>query len=238
MKRLRQVAVFGVCVALLAAGDSGWKAKPVAEWTQADAREILTESPWAKQVVPQLDTSSDGSNRTARYGSMRMGGVGIGGPGIGRRGGGRRQDTGTNPRTGGHSGAAPASLTVRWESALPVQEANLKTSDTSAPSVDEGFYAVAVLGIPSRMLPGDPGALEKQLKHRGQLKREAKKTIHSAAARVVVRDDGGIVLFLFPKNEEITPEDKRVQFATQIGLYKITQTFSLDEMVLSGKLAL
>ena len=40
-----------VWVALLSAADPVWKAKPVADWSDDDARQVLANSPWVKRAV-------------------------------------------------------------------------------------------------------------------------------------------------------------------------------------------
>jgi hypothetical protein len=121
---------------------------------------------------------------------------------------------------------------VRWESALPVQEAQLKVRDTGAPSVDEAHYAIVVLGVPGRMT-GDGRA-----KPHAELRRSGKKAVRSSEARVLQRDDGSIVVFLFPRSAEITSGDKQVDFDAHIGPLELKQTFELSEMTYAGKLAL
>ena len=66
------------------AADSSWKNKPIAQWTEADARQILTDSPWVKYTAPDTvrDLSPaerrDGGDMDADIGH----GVGIAGTGI------------------------------------------------------------------------------------------------------------------------------------------------------------
>jgi hypothetical protein len=55
----------------------------------------------------------------------------------------------------GSSSSEPPKLTLRWESAMPVRTAELKVHDNDAPDVDESHYAIAVYGIPDRMIEGD-----------------------------------------------------------------------------------
>ena len=38
---------------LTSADDAGWQNKPIAQWDQKDAQQVLTDSPWAKSVAPQ-----------------------------------------------------------------------------------------------------------------------------------------------------------------------------------------
>jgi hypothetical protein len=225
------VAVSGI---LLLAADQPWKDKPVTDWSDGDARQILSDSPWAKSVAPKIDRPSSGQ-RGPRVGVGR-GGVGVG---LGGRGGGM----GRVPRGGSESsressaGAAP-NLTVRWESALPVQEAQLKIRNADAPTVSEDDYTIAVLGLPSRIVGSDPGVLESQLKHEGELRREGQKSIRSTDARVLPRDDGLIILFQFPRSKEITPGDKAIEFHARIGAFDIDQSYDLADMIYTGRLQL
>jgi hypothetical protein len=162
------LAVLPFSMILVAADEAAWKAKQVPKWTQDDAQQVLNDSPSAKSVAPTIGRASD--NGETGYG-RRGGGFGGGYPGIGgiggRRGGygypggypgggggypggGRRQNDDTA------NSSQPPSLKVRWESAMPIREAELKTRDTNAPTVDESHYAIAVYGVPSRMASGDP----------------------------------------------------------------------------------
>ena len=42
-----------VAAASLTAADPAWKSKPVAQWTEEDAKQVLAKSPWAKETEPQ-----------------------------------------------------------------------------------------------------------------------------------------------------------------------------------------
>jgi len=127
---------------------------------------------------------------------------------------------------------------VRWESALPVQEAELKSRDANAPSVDEGHYAIAVLGLPTRMVGSDPQDSARRPKPQAELKRNGKKAIRPSDVRVLSRDDGPVVLFLFPRSKEITLADEQIEFGARIGPLELKQTFELTEMKYAGKLEL
>ena len=175
--RPRYVLVVPIAFGLLAAEDAAWKTKSIPDWSAEDAQQVLTDSPWAKSVTPTLSrvASNPGSSPGRRGG---FGGVGIGFPGggMGRRGGygypgggypndsSQRGDT-TNSQT-------PPTLKVRWESALPVREAELKSRDTNAPTIGEDHYAIAVYGVPSRLINADSKTWADELKKDAALKRE------------------------------------------------------------------
>ena len=74
----RQLSLLPIFVALLFAADEAWKGKQIAEWSEDDVRQVLTDSPWAKTVKPTVDRSAHSSQ--GRSGGLgRGGGIGIGG---------------------------------------------------------------------------------------------------------------------------------------------------------------
>jgi len=242
---------FTVSVALLAAADEAWKDKQVPEWTEGDAKQLLTDSPWAKSVTPTIDKTVE--NKPSRSGGgTRRGGLGIGGIGIGTGGSGRRENTDGNgnpsgvsdSRSGAKEGGSTNSsqtaptLTLRWESALPIREAELKAREISAPSLDEDHYAIAVYGVPSRMVNEDSKQLADQFKAQAAIKRDGKKDLKPSGVQILLREDGPLIVYLFPKSEEITWRDHRIEFSAQIGRLKFTQAFAADDMMFHGKLEL
>jgi hypothetical protein len=227
---IRKRCMFLVAVSgILLSADQPWKDKPVTDWSEGDARQILSDSPWAKSGAPKMERISNGG-RGSRVGIGRDG-VGIG---LGGRGGGM----GRVPRPSPASHGTTPDLIVRWESALPVQEAQLKLRNADAPSISEDDYMIAVLGLPGRIVGADPQVLAGQLKHEGELRREGKKSIHSSEARVLPRDDGLIILFLFPRSNEISPGDRTIEFKARVGMFDIDQSYDLSEMIYAGKLQL
>ena len=94
--------LFTVSAALLAAADQAWKDKQIPEWTESDAKQLLTDSPWAKSVTPTMEKSTENNPSRSGGGMRRGGGFGIGGIGIGtgmgRRGG--NQNGSNDPRSG------------------------------------------------------------------------------------------------------------------------------------------
>lgn len=241
-------------VALMAAGET-WKDKQIAQWTDDDARQVMTDSPWAKPATVAVDPQS---GQHGGHGGGMGRGVGIGLPGMGGMGGhrgGMGYPGGTGYPGGGGTGYPDGTgypggstggqggdrrypnkapdLTVRWESALPVQQAELKLRNTDAPSIDEGHYAVVVSGVPSRFASPDSRA-----KAKAELKREGQKAIKASDVKVLPRDDGNLVVFLFPRSKEITAQDGQVDFEAALGGLTVKQTFVLSQMTWEGKLEL
>lgn len=225
--------------AAVAAGGQVWKDKLIAEWTAEEARQVLTESPWAKSVtpVPAPVASGSGGAGQQRVG-MSAGGVGIGGMGTGRRGGrGGGGGRGSSGAASADAGQMPV-LTLRWASAMPAIAAGLIARETNAPSVDEGHYGIAVYGMPASMIRGDPNKLGPDLKQRAAIRREGKKDMKPSTVQVLLHDEGPVILYLFPRSNEITRKDKQLEFDAEIGGLKLTQSFVPDKMVYQGKLEL
>jgi hypothetical protein len=132
----------------------------------------------------------------------------------------------------------PPKVTLRWESAMPVRTAEIKVHDNDAPTLDNEHYAIAVYGVPSRLLNGDTTRLEAQLKGRAAIKRDGKKDIKPSSVEVLNRPDGPVIVYLFPMKAEISKDDHRLEFNADIGRLELTQSFFTQDMVWQGKLEL
>ena len=51
---LVQLLLLATAAAFLAAADPVWKSKPAAQWTEQEAKQVLTQSPWAKKVTATI----------------------------------------------------------------------------------------------------------------------------------------------------------------------------------------
>jgi hypothetical protein len=172
--RLLQIGIAGsACAALLFAADF-WKTKDSTQWTSDEVNKILSDSPWAKArtVQPQEATQQRGMGRRGGFGFPGGGypgggypGGGGGYPGGGYPGGGGRYpgNGGGYPQAGGDPNGTgdgsnfpsrnePMNLTIRWESASPIQQALMRqgasASDESKPvsELAEKYYVIEVLG--------------------------------------------------------------------------------------------
>ena len=245
-------------VALVSYAEQPWKGKQLADWTEDDARQVLSNSPWAKLVTPKVGSEGGQRGYGGRRGGMGggMGGPGMGGPGMGGRGGiggggglgggggtgypggGRSSDPdiGDN-REPGDRNEASSSVTVRWESALPVREAQLKLHQESV-GADEPYYAISISGLPSRIANRDPQELRSRLLADSYLKPKGKKKIALADVKLLTRDENAVLLLLFPKTQEITAGDKEIEFSTRVARMEIKQKFPIEDMTFDGKLQL
>src|SRR6202167_5980273 len=200
----------------LAADDAPWRSKQIADWSEDDAKQVLTDSPWVKTFTPALKAGQDSGQRSGmgRPGGIGMGGIGLGIPGMGRRGLG--YPGGGYPIGGGYRSGVngdspsnePPKVTLRWESAMPVRTAELKTHDDDTPTLNDHHYAIAVYGVPDRMLAGDTSKLQDQLKKQAALKRDGKKDLKPSSVEVLDRANGRVVVYLFPMTNEITKGDR------------------------------
>lgn len=169
-------------------------------------------------------------------GGSRPGGGGIGLPGQnppgGQRGG---QQGGGYPdprRTDDYAKAAP--VTIRWESALPIQEAEQKAGDAGAETVgkaEAGFYRVAIYGFD--WLPENAA---NELKKHAVLQVDGLKDIKASKVQIIRREDGPVIVYWFPRSKKISVEDYAITFDAQFGAMHTTQTFILEKMVYNDKL--
>jgi hypothetical protein len=198
-----------------------WNERKPEEWTAAEVKELLSKSPWTKdgEIKDNGQVGSLGSPRAA----------------------GRRPATRTP--NGGNAPSSPAKITwkaiVRWDSALPVQEA-LKGA---VPKDVKDFYVLNVIGnlpgaVPSEDEPADRGSLaylkdNTKLQHKGD-------EIH--LSRVENAPGGDLspagTYFYFSRMLALMPEDKEVTFVTRVGPLDIKCKFTLKDMTYRGKLEL
>jgi hypothetical protein len=240
--------VLPVLFALLAAAaddEPPWRSKQIPEWSVEAANQVLFDSPWAKTFTPILTAPQESGRRQGGIGRDLEGvgkdAVGLALPGIAaRRAAGSASQGRESPagQSAGSSSSEPPKLTLRWESAMPVRTAELKVHDNNAPDVDESHYAIAVYGIPDRMIEGDLQKLGDQLRNEASLKRDGKNDLKPSSVKVFEMAAGRVVLYSFPMSNEITRADHRVEFTAKIGRLDLDQSFLPDNMVWQGKLEL
>ena len=62
---MRVILLLTAWAVILIAADPSWKNKPTAAWTEDDARQILTDSPWAKTVKAMISPLQTEDERRA-----------------------------------------------------------------------------------------------------------------------------------------------------------------------------
>ena len=264
-----RLSLLPLSIALLTAGDQPqpWKDKPVPEWNEDDTKQILADSPWAKSVKPSIDTSAS-NGRSRQGGGMGRAGASIlaasswGCPGAWAAAAAwviraavipvvvipvaarvilaaARIILADNRGEERPADSEPPVLQLRWESAFPIREAELKSHDSNAPTLDDdAHYAIAVYGVPSRMTNGNSRSATDQLKKLAAIKRDGKKDLKPSSVEVLQRDNGPVILFLFPRSKEITLKDGRIEFGAKVGRLQFAQSFFVDDMIYQGEFEL
>ncbi|HXE12740.1 MAG TPA: hypothetical protein VN633_11505 [Bryobacteraceae bacterium] len=205
-----------------------WDNQQPNEWSPQQRSELITDSPWAKQVRADTSRAQAATPPIPDSGKpipMRMpGSVSI----DGTRGRGRHQ--GNLPIFQG---------IVRWESAKPVLAALKKT--LPAELVDH--YVIGVSGFPFGLHNSQSDkAADTGLDDLKQITTLRAKGKDPAQAGVVLRSsdsDGPVMLFGFSRDViEVRLSDKNVEFETQLGPLDIRAKFELKPMQYHGELAL
>jgi hypothetical protein len=214
--------------------DVAWKAKEINQWTEEDARQVLTESPWAKStigIISRLQTEDE------RREGGKMGqdhGVGFDGVDASKPTVVETLRGAIDPRRS----SQPIRLTVRWESALPIRAAEIKVGVVEPPTLEGDGYRIAVYGIPGGDFKKDPKSLGNPLKKEAALKRAGRKDVKPSRVEVFQREDGLVVVYLFPLSAEISRKDGLVEFEARIGRIGVVQQFNIKEMQYQGNLEL
>jgi len=237
MNRKLRFASLLLSVTLLAAADPPWIAKRIPEWSEKDAYLILSDSPWAKTSAASLTRLMTASQRRDG-GDMAAQGGGHGG--IGLQNAGNLVGTGGAIRRPGEGAEAEhLKLAIRWESAMPVQAAELRTHDTSAPELDGEDYAIAVYAVSLKLASVELKTLEVDLKRIAVLKIEGRAEVKPSRVVAVELGDGmANVIYFFPRSAHITAADQRLVFEGQVGRIVFAQYFYPAEMKFLGKLEL
>jgi hypothetical protein len=292
MLRIALGAPFGAAVLsgfpAWAASREFWDAKPSSEWNSSEIERILTKSPWAKDVNVSYNGGQGGSNGGRGGGGSRRGsgggGIGFpGGGGIGFPGGGRTGGGGYPGGGGGYPGGGGGYPgggggypggggdgrsreafhgTLRWESALPIQEALRIDAADGKPNPDfTKYYVLHLLGdFPAmgRRQNRDDGDTRRrdddsndrdddvQAERRQEMFKDTTRLERKDGfIRVEKVEEGSRVgnlgpgtFFYFSRLDDISMDDKQVQFVTKIGPVEIKAKFVLKEMVYHGKLSI
>ena len=233
--RRKLIGALGVwllaCGAVVAA--DFWEDKEFTSWSDREVREMMTDSPWAKQVNIIM-----GGLRAEESSQFTGGGFGVGGGGGAVRGGGGD----------GFGGIRRARVNVVWINALPVRQAmvrGLVGRNGSVPpegqqflSEQDPFYTIAVLGLPPAFQA--LGQMANQVLAETMLKPEDRDPIPPIDIGLMREEDQSIrVMFMFPRDNPITLADREVEFITKLGPdTEIKRKFRLRDMQVDGRLLL
>jgi len=198
-----------------------WDEKDPKDWTGAERTELLTKSPWAKEATVHYNAGAGMMTSGAHTAQMS------------RRG-----------RVSTDSGVSASPdkyrTIVRWESALPIREANRNISKDD-PAAN---YILGLVGDVPMLGPmaddESQAAYENRLANLKQYTKLEKKGEPIYLSKLGYRGSGddGVALFYFVRNDLITLDDHTVTFVTKLGPVDIKVKFSTHEMLYRGKLEL
>ena len=237
----RTLVMWIVACAAVAAADF-WDEKDFTGWSDTEVEQLLTDSPWSRKVTIVLRRpGTGGGGGRGGFGGSPGGFGGGAADGFRGTGGGRRGAAVFNP--------APRRMTftVSWRSALPVKQALVRTQiglDAQIPREQQQFltqleplYVVVVAGLPrqvARMAKNRNALMAETI-----LKRQDRNPISPEDLVVFVENGETVTLqYHFPRDDEITLEDKNVEFITKLGQVEVKQEFKLEDMVFAEQLTL
>jgi len=207
-----------------------WKDTPVQRWTRDDATEVLSDSPWAKNV--HLDKVRNLSVFERRDGGNWEAGIpsGVGKATLGLFADWREIEALEHD----YAVSKLGSVTVRWESASPVRRAAARVGEPALPDWTAGYYALAVHDL----RPPFRWNVANELKGVAYLKWE-RKNLKPARVLVVPKAAGlATLVYLFPRSAEVTKKDRALEFVAQIGRLFVAVDFFPDQMRMDGQLQL
>ncbi len=233
--------------ALLAYAAEPWS-KHSAQWTSADAQQVLTDSPWAQPASASFATTDPDQDRPI---GPVPNAPGMSGPNAASDG---RWDGGVGRIP--HLGNPTLDITIRWDSALPVRQAlKLIAKEPPAPASNSD-YVITVIGLVpagryrsagrlptqsrsddgSTIDPQDPEQMLEGLMGQSRLMPRGEKAI--APDDVKLDAASGALHLFFPRTERLSLKTKEVVFATRFGSMTIYKRFRLKDMRYEGKLEL
>lgn len=257
----------GALAGLLMAGTTApvWQ-KSFTEWTDKDAQQIMTDSPWAKQMpmpaaarpgIAVLEPGANGapsptaslgnsSNTTSGTNMSVAGNPGSAGP-ADPGGLHNNQPQGQTPSAVNPSAPAPEPqhpIGVLWASAIPVRLAVLKLqSGVNTPTSGE-IERVSkprdnyVIAVMGMAAPDrDTDLVAMAAKASLMVKGKPAAIAASCTYRKIGNSD--VYFFRFPRTTlAITDTDRQVEFKSVFGQTQIKQRFELKNMEYEGQLAL
>jgi hypothetical protein len=175
---------------------AAWRKKPIAEWNEENAKQVLTDSPWIKiahlENLPELPQSArrEGGDWDAGVGK----GVGISGTGI--LGPTRAQEA----RERAHRKPDAGNVLVRWKTQFPYTRPKSSWAIWNGAEWQTKYYAVAVFDVP---VPAHWRSEE--LNGIAFLKRYQKKDFKPSRVEVLRHENNEVdVVYYFSRSQELT----------------------------------
>lgn len=241
-KQCARIAIVALASATLLWAAGFWEQRGYTDWSEKDVKNMLHNSPWAKQV--SISMGGPGGGGRGGRGIGGGGGGGAGGGGFGGGGGGARMRRGGQMSGGG---ARPSmKLVVRWSSSLPVKQAVMKLrfgpeAESAQEAQDilarvESHYVVTVSGFPARMarMAENPAWIQQS----AFLIRKNKPALGAEHVQVNPTEKALNLHLLFPRTDPIMLEDKNVDLKLVLGRIEVKRKFKLKDMLFDGDLSL
>jgi hypothetical protein len=209
--------VLGMLITGLLAGEKFWETKAPENWSSEEMDILLHKSPWAGKAKVKFNSPSMWS-RAGTPGNMGRNPLGL------------PEDKFKTPV-----------LTVCWLSADPLAQVvriRQKDIDSRITKETERYYVIGVFGFPPMMAAGgkDEGGFKQNLLRNTFLRRKNKAPILPVKVEESAAwGEGLTLLFYFPRNRAIQPQDKKVEFDSNAGFLSIRVEFLLEQMNYHGK---
>ena len=203
-----------------------WEERDFTVWSDKDVEKMLTDSPWAQQVRIAVGSLSEAAGPTS-----------IPAP--------------SNPDECGNAQFGTIQrhkITIAWTSALPIKQALVRqVIGLGAPAPPESqqfldqpepFYAVTLSGLPPSFAV--LASMRDALQNGTMLKRKDSEPIVPEEVRLFQNagDRSLSVIFLFPKTDVITLDDREVELITRLIDSEVKKKFKLADMVFRDQLEL
>lgn len=213
-----------------------WEEKAFTEWTEEEATELLSDSPWVKEESVALMAGTVDLGDAAPRPSA--GGPPDAGPG------GLVRQGGINPAMRIHP------VFITWM-AEPVRKAHARLAQLRGHLQSEEALARSIAGNPDvlqfilqgRALAHILEGGERAIQENSYLRKKSGQKIPMARAALGENfKRNPMIVLLFPAQDGekplLTLEDREVELIIQIGNYKLTPKFKLKDMVMGGELML
>jgi hypothetical protein len=215
----------------------GWE-KATDQWTADDVAALLNRSPWSVQSSAVMEDPAD-AREEQPAGPPDTGQKGVGAPT-------KRWDGEIGRNRMGHLATVP--VTVRWESALPIRQAQ---KDAAAPA---DSYVISLAGLVPAGRYRAAGKTETSSSSDGSFDaRNPEEVLEAFMAYSKISQSGGrdlqpnnvkldpatgVVRIFFSRKAEIDPGQKEVLFTTHFGKLNVHAKFRISSMKYHGNIEL
>ena len=206
-----------------------WNAKPFNKWSDEEIQRMLTDSPWSREDLVQIDPAS------LKNGIAPMNNAAPKGPSeTSNRRDGPPRDVLANLKD-----QPKMKAIIRWESAAPMCLAMSKPAN-------EADYVISVSGFPllpaTTRRPGQPAELtvdSELLQEESSLVVKGGQRLHPFEVKLRRLSGAANLVFYFHRAElAIGNDDKEIIFSMKLNGLQLKTRFNAREMSYQGKLAI